>query len=67
MAMQEGGPTVSAPAVHLDAVELVHKSGIPQSVLVWAHSCHVADAACGQCRGCRKHYGTWKALGWTPH
>jgi 7-cyano-7-deazaguanine synthase len=67
MAIQEGGLTVSAPAINLTAVELVQTSGIPQSVLGWAHSCHIGNAACGQCRGCRKHYSTWKALGWSPH
>jgi 7-cyano-7-deazaguanine synthase len=36
-------------------------------VLAWAHSCHISDFACGQCRGCVKHYKTWEALGWDPH
>lgn len=67
MAMQEGGLTVGAPAIGLTAVELVRTSGIPQSVLGWAHSCHTGNLACGQCRGCRKHYATWKTLGWPPH
>lgn len=67
MSMQEGGLTVSAPAITLDAVELVRTSGIPQSVIAWAHSCHIGNYACGQCRGCIKHYKTWKSLGWSPH
>lgn len=67
MAMQEGGLRVTAPAIGLSAPELVQQSGIPQSVLAWAHSCHTSNAACGQCRGCLKHYSTWKALGWQPH
>ncbi len=67
MSMQEGGLRVTAPAIHLSASELVQQSGIPQSVLAWAHSCHTSNAACGDCRGCRKHYSTWKALGWQPH
>lgn len=67
MAMQEGGLTVSAPAIEMTAVELVQTSGIPQEVVAWAHSCHKSNIACGQCRGCRKHYATWKALGWPPH
>lgn len=67
VALQEGGLTVEAPAIELDAVELVRSSGIPQSTLAWAHSCHVGNYACGQCRGCVKHYNTWNALGWTPH
>jgi 7-cyano-7-deazaguanine synthase len=67
MLMQEGGLTVSAPAIGMTALELVRTSGVPQSVLAWAHSCHTDNLACGQCRGCLKHYATWKALGWDPH
>lgn len=67
MALQEGVITVEAPAIGLDAVELVRKSGIDQGTLAWAHSCHVANYACGRCRGCLKHYNTWSALGWIPH
>ncbi|MBB3890465.1 7-cyano-7-deazaguanine synthase [Phenylobacterium haematophilum] len=67
MAMQEGGLTVEAPAIGLDAVELVRTSAIPREVLGWAHSCHTGNLACGQCRGCIKHYKTWEALGWDPH
>lgn len=67
MALQEGGLTVSAPAITMTAVELVKKSGVPREVLAWAHSCHISDYACGQCRGCVKHYKAWEALGWDPH
>ncbi|MDP1616525.1 7-cyano-7-deazaguanine synthase [Phenylobacterium sp.] len=67
MSMQEGGLRVSAPAIALSADELVRQSGIPQSVLGWAHSCHKSNLACGQCRGCIKHYETWEAVGWDPH
>jgi len=67
MEMQEGGLKVSAPAITYSASELVEASGIPQSVLGWAHSCHTGNLACGQCRGCVKHYETWEELGWTPH
>lgn len=67
MAMQEGGLTVSAPAIGLSAPELVIASGIDQETLAWAHSCHTGELACGQCRGCVKHYETWKALGWDAH
>lgn len=67
MSMQEGGLRVTAPAIALSADELVRQSGIPQSVLGWAHSCHKGNLACGQCRGCIKHYQTWEALGWDPH
>jgi 7-cyano-7-deazaguanine synthase len=67
MAMQEGGLTISAPAIGLTAVELVRTSGIPKHVLAWAHSCHTGDLACGRCRGCVKHFETWRALGWDAH
>lgn len=67
MAMQEGHITVSAPAQHLTAVELVRASGVPREVLAWAHSCHTADAACGGCRGCVKHFLTLQALGYEPY
>lgn len=67
MSIQEGGLRVRAPAIALSADELVRQSGIPQSVLGWAHSCHRSNLACGQCRGCIKHYETWEALGWPPH
>ncbi len=67
MSLQEGGITVTAPAIFMTAVDLVRMSGIPREVLAWAHSCHIGDFACGQCRGCVKHYKTWEALGWDPH
>jgi 7-cyano-7-deazaguanine synthase len=67
MSLQEGGITVTAPAISMTAVDLVRRCGIPREVLAWAHSCHIGDFACGQCRGCVKHYKTWEALGWDPH
>lgn len=65
--LQEGSLVLQAPAINLDAVELVHTSKIPFSLLSWAHSCHVAEHACGFCRGCRKHYETMEALDQTPY
>jgi 7-cyano-7-deazaguanine synthase len=67
MSMQEGGIIVEAPAIGVEAVELVRQSGIDQATLAWAHSCHTGNFACGRCRGCIKHFYTWRALGWTPH
>lgn len=67
MALQEGGLTVSAPAITMTAMDLVRASGIPLDILAWTHSCHVSNVACGQCRGCRKHYETWGALGRDPY
>ena len=65
--LQEGHLRLEAPAVELTAVELVRRSKIPMDVLGWAHSCHVGEYACGLCRGCQKHYETWKALGYDPY
>lgn len=65
--LQEGAMTLDAPAIALSAVELVRTSGVPMELLAWAHSCHVADYACGLCRGCRKHYETLVQLGVDPY
>ena len=32
-------------------------------VLAWAHSCHKADVACGNCRGCNKYFEVLRELG----
>ncbi len=63
MRVQEGGLTVRAPAIGLTTVELVRQSGIPRSLLAWAHSCHRSHVACGQCRGCNKYFEVWRELG----
>ncbi|MGD0091805.1 MAG: 7-cyano-7-deazaguanine synthase [Planctomycetota bacterium] len=65
--LQVGGLRLRAPAIELDSVELIRKSGIPVETLAWAHSCHVAAMACGQCRGCHKHWHTLQALGHVPY
>lgn len=59
--IQEGEFAISAPAIEFTAVELVRISGIPEHLLCWSHSCHVADVACGFCRGCKKHFETMEA------
>jgi 7-cyano-7-deazaguanine synthase len=64
MVFQEGGVRVTAPAIEMDAIELVRASGIPAGILAWSHSCHVAPYACGACRGCAKHAETMKQLGY---
>lgn len=61
--MQEGGLTLSAPAINLTTTELVQKSQIPMSLLSWAHSCHTGNYACGSCRGCNKHRIIMRELG----
>jgi len=65
--LQEGGVSLEAPAIGMDAVSLVRISGIPQDILAWSHSCHVADFACGVCGGCRKHYRTMAEIGEFPY
>lgn len=64
---QEGGMTLTAPAIGMTAAELVRKSAIPMEVLSGAHSCHVGEYACGLCRGCRKHYDTMTEIGQDPY
>src|SRR3546814_5262780 len=56
--LQEGTIRVSAPAIHLDASALIQASRITHEILAWAHSCHTANEACGDCHGCRKHFHT---------
>lgn len=63
MAYQEGGLRVAAPAINLTTAELVRLAGVPASLLAWAHSCHKADIACGNCRGCNKYLSTFAELG----
>ena len=63
LAVQEGGLQVNAPALRMTTVELVKASGIAPGVLAWAHSCHVGEVACGQCRGCVKHIEVTRELG----
>jgi 7-cyano-7-deazaguanine synthase len=63
-AMQEGGLRVLAPGINMSSVELVRASGVEMAILAWAHSCHVADFACGRCRGCQKHRGVMEELGY---
>jgi 7-cyano-7-deazaguanine synthase len=64
---QEGGLDLEAPAVEMTAAELIRVSNVPVEILGWAHSCHVAEYACGMCGGCRKHYETLKELGIDPY
>jgi 7-cyano-7-deazaguanine synthase len=61
---QEGQIRIEAPAIGLTTSELVRVSGVPVSLLGWSHSCHVADLACGNCRGCFKHNAVMKELGY---
>ncbi|MGI8432224.1 MAG: 7-cyano-7-deazaguanine synthase [Chthoniobacterales bacterium] len=62
LVLQEGGIRVEAPAIAMTTTELVRISGVPLSLLAWAHSCHTSDYACGSCRGCNKHRDVMLAL-----
>lgn len=64
LSMQEGGIVVEAPSSQITTTELVKSSGIPYSLLAWAHSCHTSNIACGQCRGCVKHREVVAELGY---
>ena len=59
---QEGGMRLSAPAMTWTTVDLVRHAAVPRALLAWAHSCHTAPYACGQCRGCAKHLNVTEAL-----
>ena len=63
MSLQEGGMAVDAPAIGLSTSEHVRLAAVPAGVLAWAHSCHKADVACGNCRGCHKYFDVLRELG----
>lgn len=63
MSFQEGALRVVAPAIEYTTAQLVRLAGVPPSLLAWAHSCHKADIACGDCRGCNKYLSTFAELG----
>lgn len=62
LAYQEGGLHISAPAIDLSTTELIRKANVPAPLLAWAHSCHKANVACGQCRGCNKYLQVYEEL-----
>jgi 7-cyano-7-deazaguanine synthase len=62
LSSQEGGVVVEAPAIHLRTAELIRQSGIPRSMLAWAHSCHKAKVPCCDCRGCNKYFEVLQEL-----
>lgn len=62
LTFQEGSMVVEAPAIGMNTVDLVRVSGVPRSMLAWAHSCHKADVPCCACRGCNKHFEVLQEL-----
>lgn len=63
LALQEGQIRVEAPAIAMSTAELVRHSGVPLDLLAWAHSCHKANVACANCRGCNKYFEVLAELG----
>ena len=61
--MQEGGIKVTAPAIEMTTVELVKKAGVPENILMYAHSCHTGNVPCGHCHGCNKYMYVKEQLG----
>lgn len=55
MSYQEGEIKISSPCINMTSVELVKQSNIPRDLLYWAHSCHMSNSPCGNCRGCNKY------------
>lgn len=60
---QEGGCRVLAPAIDYTTAEIIKTVAVPSGLLAWAHSCHKAEIACGDCRGCNKYLATFAELG----
>ncbi|HXS50839.1 MAG TPA: 7-cyano-7-deazaguanine synthase [Sphingomicrobium sp.] len=58
----QGNSSLDAPAIQMSGQELQQKSKVPLSILSWAFSCHRSEYACGQCRGCNKHFQTLAML-----
>jgi 7-cyano-7-deazaguanine synthase len=63
MSLQEGALRVTAPAIEWSTADLVRQSRVPPGLLSWAHSCHKANIACGDCRGCNKYRSAYVELG----
>lgn len=63
LGLQEGDVSIEAPAASITTEQLVRDSGIPLSLIGWAHSCHTSNVACGDCPGCYKHSELMGALG----
>tara|TARA_B100000614_G_scaffold179483_1_gene160295 strand:- start:13324 stop:13950 length:627 start_codon:yes stop_codon:yes gene_type:complete len=61
--LQEGRISVEAPALDLSTEDLVKRSAIPDALLAWTHSCHVASFPCMECPGCFKRERVLHDLG----
>jgi 7-cyano-7-deazaguanine synthase len=54
LSFQEGNLRVAAPAIDKTTEEFVREANPPESLLGWTHSCTASNAACGECRSCKK-------------
>lgn len=62
VSLQEGGISIEAPAIQLSTEELIELGKVPREFLAWAHSCHKANAPCGNCRGCNKYFQVLRVI-----
>lgn len=62
--IQEGAMELETPALEDTTVSLCQRVCVPFETLAWSHSCHIAEHACGWCRGCRKHRESMRELGY---
>ena len=60
--LQEGKTRLSAPAILETTSSYILKNRVPLEIISWAHSCHVGEWACGECRGCYKYSETMDKL-----
>lgn len=60
---QEGNIEINTPANSMSTFDLIKKSRVPYSILLWAHSCHTSNEPCMNCNGCRKYLKTIQTLG----
>jgi len=60
---QEGGISIITPAINMTTIELISTSNIPESLLLWSHSCHKSNSPCMKCNGCNKYLYTMQTLG----
>ncbi len=63
MTLQEGSVHITAPAIDMTTEELIRISMVPESLLLWAHSCHISNNPCGTCPGCIKYREVRRNLG----
>lgn len=61
----QGNLMLEAPAGSLSSSTLQRRANVPIETLSWAFSCHRSNLACGQCRGCTKHFEIIREL--RPH